>query len=546
MVDTAILATGIVSLPIIPLVVAVETILFATTVIYCYLFHDLQKKRYVLSIHAVVLVQIANGDASLWFPAQLLCCMVLAAVGAVILVCLPYPRLASNEMLDRWRLSVSSISEAMTEALAALESGHAEEGRVRLMQARFVLAGVLDNQPTLWRLQTETSREASVFRIFFPLSPGFRASTLVDVGRCEEMHWIVSNMCDLVEHLHPSFGKQWASPTCRHAISEFNRVQKEWLALISTELISAQNEAAVVSGRIRVGAVFHALNQAILQTDDPNQRDHDLSSSVLLRSALAFQLRRWVDAIVSLEVDAALAKEITSSHSTTHTVYFSWKRLLSAQPRNPFAWSFFGLHPLRDLWRTLMEIFDAVRHPGLDFPRLKSSTKTALILCTTAMIAVVPPLQANWIFPEAVWAVYSYVNVISSNEGMLWGNSLDRLVGTFCGGILGYLVLLAFKEGWLGAIIALSVWNFGLVWLKGSLSNPASFSATIIVFGRHLSSKSNQLSPEDYALTRMIEIGIGVVIAALMSAVLFPVSSLHLIRQEWKGAITDCDEALDG
>ena len=247
---------------------------------------------------------------------------------------------------------------------------------------------------------------------------------------------------------------------------------------------------------------------------------------------------------MSLEVDTALVREMTASHSTTHTAYWAWKRLLTAQPVNPLQWSFFGLHPLRDLWRGVAELYDGVRHPSVDLPRFWASLKTAIILCTTAIIAVVPALQQNWIFPEAVWAVYSYVNVISSNEGMLWGNSLNRLVGTFCGGIAGYLVLLAFGDGWVGAIVVLAVWNCGLVWLPGNLSNPASFSATIIVFGHHLSGKGTALSPQDYALTRMIEIGIGVIIAALMSAVLFPVSSLHLIRQEWKGSITQCDDAL--
>ena len=187
LVDTAILATGISVLPTVPLVVAVESILLCTSFLYCYLFHDLQQKRYILSIHAVVMVQIANGDAALFFPAQLLCCMALAALGAVVLVCLPYPRLASNELLDRWRLTVSSLDDAMGECLQAVESGNPVEVRVRLMEARCVLASVLQCLPTLWRLQTEVSREATVFRLLFPESPGFRASTQVDVGRCEEM-----------------------------------------------------------------------------------------------------------------------------------------------------------------------------------------------------------------------------------------------------------------------------------------------------------------------------------------------------------------------
>ena len=545
LVDTAILATGIKTLSTVPLVVAVEAILFLTSLLYCYLFHDLNQKRYILSIHAVVLVQLVNDDAALFFPAQLLLCMTLAALGAIILVCLPYPRLASNELMERWRLAVSSLNEAMGEALSALESGNPAEVRVRLMEARFILASVLQHLPSLWRLQTEVSREAAVFRILFPFSPGFRATTQVDVGRCEEMHWVVANTCQLVEQLHASTTKHWASPACRKAIAAFRQEQSEWLSLISSEDMLAMNEAAVVTGRIRVGAVLHAVDEAILQADEADKQEGGgLNAAVLIRKALVFQLRRWLDAIVSLEVDTALAKEMTASHSASHTAFVAWKRLLKAQPRNPLHWSFFGLNPIQDLLRALTEMWTGLRHPGVDWPRLLASLKTAIILTTTAIIAVVPPLQQNWVFPEAVWAVYSYVNVISSNEGMLWGNSLHRLVGTFCGGIAGYLVLLAFGDGWAGAIAVLALWNFGLVWLESNLSNPASFSATIIVFGRHLSDKGNELSKQDYALTRMIEIGIGVVIAAAMSAVLFPVSSQHLIRQEWKGSITMCDEAL--
>jgi len=87
-----------------------------------------------------------------------------------------------------------------------------------------------------------------------------------------------------------------------------------------------------------------------------------------------------------------------------------------------------------------------------------------------------------------------------------------------------------------GAIALLAFWCFLMQFVQNSSYNYlgalASFTPIVIIFGYRLTGISAELSVERYALVRMEEISIGVLVALLISSLLWPVSSIRLLRSE--------------
>jgi Fusaric acid resistance protein family len=110
-------------------------------------------------------------------------------------------------------------------------------------------------------------------------------------------------------------------------------------------------------------------------------------------------------------------------------------------------------------------------------------------------------------------------------------------MGTLLGGLVGYLLLIAFPDdNWFGSVPILALWTIPCSFVQASsygyLGALATFTPIIIVFGKTSTATETALSPERYALDRMEEIIIGVAIALAISTVLWPVSSIRLLRSE--------------
>ena len=107
-----------------------------------------------------------------------------------------------------------------------------------------------------------------------------------------------------------------------------------------------------------------------------------------------------------------------------------------------------------------------------------------------------------------------------------------------------------------GAIILLGFWIFLMQFVQNSSYNYlgalASFTPIVIIYGYRLTGISAELTTERYALVRMEEISIGVLTALLISSVLWPVSSIRLLRSEimvsvesFKNALADARDVYD-
>ena len=113
--------------------------------------------------------------------------------------------------------------------------------------------------------------------------------------------------------------------------------------------------------------------------------------------------------------------------------------------------------------------------------------------------------------------------------------AFHRLFGTLLGGLIGYLVLYAFPDNWYGSIPLLGLWCFFMQFVSNSsyayLGMLASFTPLVILFGYRMPG-ADVLSVERFALVRMEEIAVGIVIAVVLSSVLWPVNSIRLLRSE--------------
>ena len=140
--------------------------------------------------------------------------------------------------------------------------------------------------------------------------------------------------------------------------------------------------------------------------------------------------------------------------------------------------------------------------------------------------------------PNSIWAAFTAALLTSDTEGALWQRSIHRLLGTLVGGLIGYLIILAFPNGyWYGSIPLLTVWCVPMLYVQESttfsyLGSLAQLTPIVIVFGYTLTAVGSELTPERYALARMEEICIGVCIALGISTLLWPVSSVRLLRGE--------------
>ena len=86
-----------------------------------------------------------------------------------------------------------------------------------------------------------------------------------------------------------------------------------------------------------------------------------------------------------------------------------------------------------------------------------------------------------------------------------------------------------------GANALLAFWCFLMQFVQSSSYNYlgalASFTPIVIIYGFRLTGISAELTVERYALVRMEEISIGVLVALIISSVLWPVSSIRLVEE---------------
>jgi uncharacterized membrane protein YccC len=164
----------------------------------------------------------------------------------------------------------------------------------------------------------------------------------------------------------------------------------------------------------------------------------------------------------------------------------------------------------------------------MDTERLIHSTKTAIAVCIGTVLARLIGAPADQ------WVVITILVVMCAQiyVGSLMRKVMYRFLGTVAGCLFATITLMAMGPSNLSILIALMVSSFVFSYLAIGLDTSSSYAATlgavtvaIILLG---------VSPTvTFALQRFLEIGAGMVIAALVSQFILPIhASTHLRRAQ--------------
>ena len=118
-IDIIITAAQIQRLSSTPRIVVSEVLLFLTSTLLAYYFHPPLSRRFSLACHALILVLIANGTTAIYLPFQVFLCFCLSYLVSFFLVLIPFPRLARDELLDRYQQSLAVLSTVFVEITAS-------------------------------------------------------------------------------------------------------------------------------------------------------------------------------------------------------------------------------------------------------------------------------------------------------------------------------------------------------------------------------------------------------------------------------------------
>ena len=118
-IDVVITAAQIQQLSSTSRIVVSELLLFVTSTLLAYYFHPPLSRRFSLACHALILILIANGNSNIYLPWQIFLCFGLSYVISFFLVLIPFPRLAKDELLDRYQQSLSVLSSVFVEIIAS-------------------------------------------------------------------------------------------------------------------------------------------------------------------------------------------------------------------------------------------------------------------------------------------------------------------------------------------------------------------------------------------------------------------------------------------
>ena len=578
-------------------IVVVELLLFVTSTGLAYYFHPPLARRFSLALHALTVIQIANGSSiNIYLPVQILAAFVVGYVLSFILVTIPFPRLAKDELLDRYKQCLCTISTVFDDAIAAYLSTTPVAPQVLhgLMQSRLDVVG--SSLTVMRRLQTEAKYECDLFTFVFPQSMSVASAVVADPDRVEQLLWICTNLQHTLSSFSYTSYHAAFVPFLRSAMLDLCSVQAEFVQLFASDCSGEVTQPRLDRCRARLDNAMDEVWRSFTdarrhvygyygdgdQADDqPSARGRSRTSSnaaaaadgagstaplvlmhttidIFSRTSMMYYTSRFYHALTLLPVDAAVLAPLptaaaspqspsldgaTRSGKLTSASSLMWqrkRRFLRAKARellhSPFSWSIVGLHPVDDLIYLVVTFLSWLRRPALDVNWFKSSLKIALIICVASLIAVIPQLSSSDVFPNGVWAAFTAAIIVSDTEGAMWERGVHRAVGTLVGGLVGYLVLLAFGSNWYGVIPLLAVWVMPCQFIQASSYNYlgalAAFTPIVIVFGHDMSAAAAALSAERWSLARMEEIIIGIAVALAISTVLWPVSSIRLLRSE--------------
>jgi uncharacterized membrane protein YccC len=146
--------------------------------------------------------------------------------------------------------------------------------------------------------------------------------------------------------------------------------------------------------------------------------------------------------------------------------------------------------------------------------------------------------------PQGFWAVLTSVIVMQASVGGSLKASLDRIVGTVAGGLWGVAVTLAVPhhDTWtLGLVLAAALAPLALVAALRPTFRVAPVTAVIVL----LSTSGAQLGPVRYAIDRVLEIGLGCLVAVVVALLVLPARAHRLLAEAAADTVLTLRDLLD-
>jgi uncharacterized membrane protein YccC len=144
------------------------------------------------------------------------------------------------------------------------------------------------------------------------------------------------------------------------------------------------------------------------------------------------------------------------------------------------------------------------------WPRVRQAIQTTVAAVAAYLVAT------YFALPQGYWSVMTAILVVQASVGGSLGLAIDRLLATVLGAAIGGVLVAVFGEARLPLLTVSVLTLTFLATLRGSLRLAPVTAAVVILGDPHFG------SPLASALNRVIEIGIGALIAMLTSLLLFP------------------------
>ena len=213
-------------------IIVVEVLLFVTSIGIAYYFHPPMSRRFSLAIHSLIMIQIAQGVDQVVLPLQILLCFVLAYGVSLVLVLLPFPRLASDELLDRYQQALLTLSEVFDEVVQCYLSTEPMAPQVLHTQVTSQLEAVWKSLTVMRRLQNEMKMESKMWTLLNPLSMGVGNPVIADPDRIEQLYWIDRNLLKTLSTLHYSSYHAAFAHYLRDALHDLSHQQCCYLQML--------------------------------------------------------------------------------------------------------------------------------------------------------------------------------------------------------------------------------------------------------------------------------------------------------------------------
>ena len=215
-------------------IIVVEIVMFVTSIGLAYYFHPPLARRFSLAIHSLIMIEIALGVDQVILPLQILLCLVLAYCVSLVLVSLPFPRLARDELLDRYQQSLLTLSDVFDEVVQCYLSTEPIAPQVLHAQVSSQLESVFKSLTAMRRLQSEKNMESNIFSLLSPMSMCVGNPVLADPDRIEQLYWIDRNLLKTLSTLHYSSYHAAFVHFLRDALHNLSHEQSTYLKMFGT------------------------------------------------------------------------------------------------------------------------------------------------------------------------------------------------------------------------------------------------------------------------------------------------------------------------